>query len=111
MSEQRKIPLTPEAKESFRKFAEQVTGWQVQDTRIKKISVRAFSNRIKRNITSEISVGEELDLNLSDIPHEPVLAIFKADKYLVVTPDKVKNNNRLYLFDEKEVLEVEADTA
>ena len=102
-------PAAAETKETFRRYVEEVTGWHVEETNIKKISVHAFSNRIKRKITSDICVGQELDYFLSEIPHEPVLAIFKANKYLVVTPDKLKSNRIIYLFDEQDVLGVEAD--
>ena len=102
-------PASAETKETFRKYVEEVTGWHVEDPHIKKISVRAFSNRIKRKITLDISVGKELDLLLSEIPHEPVLAIFKADKYLVVTPDTLKPNRIIYLFDQEDVLGIESD--
>lgn len=98
-----------EPREAVRRFAEQITGWQVHDTHIKKISVRAFSSRIKRQIESDIRVGEELDLSLSNVPHEPVLAIFESDKYLVVTPDKIKSNKRVYLFERQEVSGVEKE--
>lgn len=98
-----------EAREAVRKFAEQITGWQVNDTHIKKICVRAFSNRIKKQVQSDICVGEELDLTLSNIPHEPVLAIFESDKYLVVTPDRIKSNKKIYLFERKEVLGIEKE--
>lgn len=98
-----------EAREAVRKFAEQITGWQVNDTHIKKISVRAFSSRIRKNVFSDIRVGEELDLSLSSFPHEPVLAIFESDKYLVVTPDKLKSNRRVYLFERREVVGVEKE--
>jgi len=110
MNEFSNAGLPPEVKESFRRFAESVTGWQISDTNIKKISVRKFSNRIKKHITSEICVGQELDCNLSNIPHEPVLAIFESSpthEYLVVTPDKGKENKTVYLFEEQEVLDVE----
>lgn len=113
MNEFKDFPIPPEVKESFKKFAEQVTGWQVIDSHIKKISVRKFSNRIKRQVTSDICVGQELDTNLSNIPHEPVLAIFESDtshEYLVVTPDKGKENRTVYLFDPEEVLNVEKES-
>lgn len=98
-----------ETREAVRKFAEQITGWQVNDTHIKKISVRAFSSRIKREVQSDIRVGEELDLSLSNIPHEPVLAIFESNKYLVITPEIIKSNKRIYLFEPEEVLGIEKE--
>jgi len=98
-----------EPREAVRKFAEQITGWQVSDTHIKRISVRAFSSRIKRKVQSDIRVGEELDLSLSNIPHEPVLAIFESNKYLVVTPETIKSNKRIYLFEPEEVLGIEKE--
>lgn len=98
-----------EARETVKRFAEQVTGWHLNDTHIRKISVRAFSSRIKKEIQSDICVGEDLNSYLSDIPHEPVLAIFESDKYLVVTPDRVKSNKRVYLFERREVLGVEKE--
>lgn len=98
-----------EAREAIKRFAEQITGWQINDARIKKISVRAFSSRIKREVQSDIRVGEELDLSLSDVPHESVLAIFESKKYLVVTPDKIKANKRVYFFERQEVLGVEEE--
>ena len=113
MSENRKFPIPPEVRESFKKFAEQATGWHVSDAHIKKISVRKFSNRIKREITSDICEGQELDANLSNIPHESVMAIFESDinhEYLVVTPDIGRENSTVYLFDPEEVLEVEKES-
>lgn len=100
-------PAAVETKETFRKYVEEVTGLHVEDTDIRKLRVRTFSNRIRRKVTSDISVGQELDLLLSEIPHEPVLAIFKADKYVVVTPDTIKPNRIIYLFDQEDVLGVE----
>lgn len=102
-------PVPVQVKESLRKFAEQATGWEIRDSGIKKISVRAFSRRIKKYVTSDISVGEELDTNLSNMPHEPVVAIFESRDYLVVTPDKCKCNGTVYLFQEKEVLGIERE--
>lgn len=113
MSEANNFPIPAEVKELFRKFAEQTTGWHIVDPHIKKISVRRFSNRIKKHITSDICVGQELDENLSNIPHEPVLAIFKAtdaNEYLVVTPDKGKSNSTLYMFEPTEVLNIEEES-
>lgn len=111
MYEQIKFPMPPEVKEAFRRFTEHTTGWHVKDTNISKISVRAFSSRIKKYITSDICVGQEMDLNLSNIPHEPVLAIFESDEqpneYLVVTPDKGKENTTVYFFEPRDVLGVE----
>jgi len=52
------FPAGPEVKETFRQFAEQLTGWQVKDTNIKKIKVHAFSDRIKKLVDSNVSVGE-----------------------------------------------------
>lgn len=101
--------VTPEIKEAYRRFAETITGWQVKDTFIKKIKVHAFSNRIKKQINSNITVGEELDSNLSNIPHEPVLAIFESDKYLVVTPDKDSSKGTVYLFEPDEVVNIEKE--
>ncbi|MFZ2357350.1 MAG: hypothetical protein WAW67_06000 [Candidatus Omnitrophota bacterium] len=112
MSENRKFPIPPEVRESFKQFAEQATGWHLKDTHIKKISVRKFSSRIKKQITSDICEGKELDMNLSNIPHEPVLAIFEADQsneYFVVTPDMGRFNKTVYLFEPQEVLEVEKE--
>lgn len=109
MNEDKKNLISPRDKESFRKFVEQTTGWRVKDTNIKKISVRTFSNRIKKQITSEICVGQELDFNLSNIPHEPVMAIFESNDYLVVTPEnnKQRTNTTVYLFGQSEVLSIE----
>jgi len=112
MAENRKFPIPADVREAFKKFAEQATGRHVNDTNIKKINVRTFSNRIKKQIVSEIRVGEELDLNLSNIPHEPVFAIFESDDkhdYLVVTPDKGKSNRTVYFFQEDEVMGVERE--
>ena len=105
------FPASPEVKESFRKFAEQVTGWQVKDTHIKKIKIRAFSDRIKRAVDSNVSVGEELDVNLSNSPHEPVLAIFESDanEYLVVTPNRNSQKGTLYFFNPQEVVGIEKE--
>lgn len=110
MSVNTKFPIPAEVRAEFKKFAEQATGRHVVEENIKKISVRHFSNRIRRQITSEISVGGELDTNLSNIPHEHVLAIFAAensDDYLVVTPDK---GNTVYLFSHDEVIDVEKES-
>jgi len=101
--------ITPEIKESYRKFAEEITGWQVKDTSIKKIKVHSFSGRVKKQIDSNIIVGEELDSNLSNIPHESVLAIFESDKYLVVTPNKYSPKGTVYLFEPSEVLSIERE--
>jgi hypothetical protein len=108
MIRNRIFPTTPEVKESFRKFAEQVTGWQVKDTHIKRIKVHAFSDRIKRPVDSSVSVGEELDTNLSNSPHEAVLAIFEseASEYLVVTPNLNNQKGTLYFFDPQEVVDI-----
>lgn len=109
MNEERKNLISQETKETFRKFAEQTTGWRVKDTNIQKISVRTFSNRIKKQITSDICVGQELNFNLSNIPHEPVIAIFESNDYLVVTPEnnKQRRNTTVYLFEPREVLSIE----
>lgn len=111
MNEDKKNLISPEIRESFRRFAEQTTGWRVKDTNIKKISVRTFSSRIKKQITSDICVGQELNSNLSNIPHEPVLAIFESNDYLVVTPEnnKQRMNTTVYLFEPKEVLNIERE--
>ncbi len=98
-----------EQRELVRRFAEEMTGWPVRDTNIKKISVRAFSKRIKKEVTSDICVGEELDRFLADINPERVLAIFESNEYLVITPDRNAKNRRVYLFDPKEVLNVEKE--
>lgn len=100
-------PPTPVVKETFRKFAEQMTGWEVKDTNIKKIKVHAFSDRIKRPINSDICVGEEIDANLSNTPHEPVLAIFESNEYIVVTPSLRSQEATVYLFDPEEILNIE----
>jgi len=99
-----------EERESFRKFAEQITGWPVKDTKITKIKVNAFSDRIKRNVSSDIQVGQELDLNLANIPHESVLAIFESKEFLVITPDKSSPNGTVYFFDPNKVLDIEKET-
>lgn len=99
--------ILSESKELIRKYAEKITGWQVKDTNIKRIKVKTFSNRIKKFISSEIAVGEELDLNLSNMPHESVLAIFESNEYLVVTPDRNNSKGTLYLFKSNEVLDIE----
>lgn len=102
------FPDSPEAKEALRKFAEQVTGWQIKDSNIKKIKVRTFSDRIKRRIDSDVSVGEELDSNLSNSPHESVLAIFEGrEEYLVVTPNRNNPNGTLYFFEPGQILSIE----
>ncbi|MFA5156233.1 MAG: hypothetical protein WC532_02420 [Candidatus Omnitrophota bacterium] len=108
----RLFPATPETKETFRKFAEQVTGWHVKDTHIKCIKIHAFSDRIKRPVDSNVSVGEELDANLSNSPHEPVLAIFESEdvkEYLVVTPNRNSQKGTLYFFDPQEVIGIEKE--
>ena len=112
MLKNRFLPIPQENKEVFRQFAEQITGWQVKDTHIKKIKVHAFSNRIKRLIDSDISVGEEIDSNLSNGFHESVMAIFESqNEYLVVTPLKNSAHGTVYLFDPQEVLEVTKEEA
>lgn len=105
-----KLPLTDEFRESYRKLAEHLTGWPVKDTHIKKIKVHTFSNRIRKHIDSEITVGEKLDTNLSNIPDEPVLAIFESNEYLVITPDRNKENSTVYLFEPNEILDIEKET-
>ncbi len=109
MNENKQFPIPPEVRERFKRFAEQATGAPVKDTHIKKINVHAFSSRIKRPVFSQINVGDELDLNLSNLPHEQVCAIFEANNYLVVTPDKGKANATVYFFDPSEVSEVERE--
>jgi hypothetical protein len=99
----------PEIKESCRKFAEQVTGWQVRDTNIKKMKVRTFSWRIRRLVESNICVGEYLDFNLSNLPNEQVIAIFESNEYLVVTPNKSDLKGTVYFFPQKEVVAVEKE--
>jgi hypothetical protein len=102
--------MPQEAREALRKFAEQTTGWQVQDTHIKRIHVHKFSSRIRKLVDSEIRVGEEMDLNLANIPHESVFAIFESKDYLVVTPDHhSKTGATVYLFEPDEVTEVEKE--
>jgi hypothetical protein len=105
------FPAAPEIKETFRKFAEQVTGWHVKDTHITKIKVHAFSDRIKKPVDSSVSVGEELDTNLSNSPHESVLAIFEseANEYLVITPNRNNQKGTLYFFDPQEVIGIEKE--
>lgn len=103
------IPPTPVVKENFRKFAEQMTGWEVKDTNIKKIRVHAFSDRIKRPINSDICVGKEIDTNLSNTPHEPVLAIFESNEYIVVTPSPRTQEATVYLFGAGEILNIERE--
>lgn len=101
--------VSPEIKESCRKFAAQVTGWTVTDTNIKKIKVRTFSWRIRRQVACDICVGEELDINLSNLPNEHVMAIFESNEYLVVTPDKGDLKGTVYLFPFNEVAAVEKE--
>ncbi len=103
------FPVLPVIKESFRRFAEQVTGWPVKDTNIKKIKVHTFSGRIRRRVDSDICVGEELDCNLSNMPHEPVLAIFESNEYLVVTPNSGNSKGTVYLFRPEEVVGIERE--
>lgn len=98
-----------ETREAVRRSTEDITGWQVNDTNIKKITVRAFSSCLKKEIRSDICVGEEMNLYLSSIPHQPVLAIFESDKFLVVTPERIKSSKRIYLFERGEVLGVERE--
>ncbi|MDD5431977.1 MAG: hypothetical protein PHO70_03210 [Candidatus Omnitrophica bacterium] len=107
MNETQLLPAVEHSREILKKFAESITGWQVKDTDIKMISVRSFSNRVKRFVISNVCVGEELNENLSDIIHEPVLAIFESNEFLVITPDKIKANKRIYFFNENEVFEIE----
>ena len=87
--------------QSLRKFAEDITGWQVRDTAITGITVRALSRRLHRPVASSIRVGQELSPDLSGAPHEPIGAIFESNQYLVVTPDTV------YFFAPDEVTAVE----
>ncbi len=101
--------VLPEMKDSCRKFAEQVTGWPVKDTNIKKIKVHTFSWRIRKQVYSDICAGEELDLNLSNLPNEQVIAIFESNEYLVVTPNKGNLNGTVYLFPFNEVVAVEKE--
>jgi len=103
------LPLTPEVKETVRRFAETMTGWQVKDTHIKKIKVHAFSPLIKRPIDSDICVGQELDGDLSGVPHEKVLAIFESNEYLVVTPNRNSLEGTVYFFEPREVSVIEKD--
>lgn len=110
MTKNRIFPIPPAVKETFRKFAEEVTGWQVKDTNIKKIKVHAFSSRIKKQIDSEILVGEEIDANISNTPHEPVMAIFEAkDEFLVVTPNINDQKGTIYLFQPNEIISIEKE--
>ncbi len=108
MIKEKVLPVSPVVREAMRRFTEQLTGWQVKDSNIKKIKVRAFSNRVRRHIDSDVNVGEELDSNLSNRPHESVLAIFEArDEYLVITPDKDNLNGTIYFFEPGQVLDIE----
>lgn len=108
MIKDRVLPVSPEVKEALRKFTEQLTGRQVKDSNIKKIKVRAFSNRIRRHVDSDVNVGGELDSNLSNRPHESVVAIFEAkEEYLVVTPDRDNLNGTVYFFEPGQVLSIE----
>lgn len=109
MIKERVLPMTPEKVDLLRKFAEKATGWEIKDTRIKKIKVQSFSNRVRRPIASDICIGEELDLNLSNMPHESVLAIFESKEYIVVTPDKNELNGTVYFFRPQEVVSVERE--
>lgn len=103
------IQVLPEAKEECRKFAEQVTGWAVRDTSIKRIKVHTFSWRMRRQIDSDICCGEALDFNLSNLPNEKVIAIFESEQYLVVTPHKGELKGTVYLFPAQEVVSVEKE--
>ena len=94
-------------KKLVKNIVEQITGCQVRENEISKLKVHAFSNRIKKYIDTEIKVGEEMNLELADIPHTKVLAIFKSKDYLVVTPDTSTENKHIYFFSEDEVSGVE----
>lgn len=106
------FPASPEVKETFRKFAEQVTGWHVKDTHIRTLKIHAFSDRIKKAIDSNVKVGEELDENISNSPHEAVLAIFESEEakeFLVITPNRNSQRGTLYFFGPQEVLSIEKE--
>ncbi|MCU0651981.1 MAG: hypothetical protein MUC39_03465 [Candidatus Omnitrophica bacterium] len=96
-------------REAFKRFAEETTGWHLKDTKIKKISVRTFNSRIKKYITSDICVGEELDGNIFEVNHAPVAGIFESDNYFIVAPDRGRINRTVFLFEDKEVLGVERE--
>ena len=104
MSVTRFLTTSPDTKESLRKFAEGLTGWQVKDTGIKSMRVRALSRSLRRRIDADICVGEELSTDLSSLPHESVLAIFESNAYLVVTPDRNSTQDgTVYIFEPHEV--------
>ena len=97
-----------ETQESLRKFAEGITGWQVKDTTIKRITVKALSRRLHRPVDSDIRVGQELSPDLSGAPHQPVAAIFESNAFLVVTPDSSSaGEGTVYFFGPDEVTAVE----
>lgn len=107
MNKDKIFPVPPDVKESFRKFAEETTGWQVKDTDIKKITVSIFSEHIKKRIVAGICVGDELNTNVSCVYPEPILAIFESNAYLVITPNRGGLRGMPYLFGNEEVLSVE----
>lgn len=109
MTEDSVLPQLLERKESLRKFAESVTGWQVKDTNIKTIKVLHFSGRLKKRISSDICIGKELDENLSNAPHEPVAGIFESNQYLVVTPSRNNLKGTVYFFEQEEVVNIERE--
>jgi hypothetical protein len=101
------FPVPKEAKESFRQFAEQTTGWKVKDTNIKKIVVSKFSNASKKDVVVDISVETISNSNLFDTSSEPILAIFESNTYLVVTPNRGGLRGAPYLFGHDQVISVE----
>lgn len=97
-----------EKKESLRRFAEEITGWQVKDTNIKTIKVMHFSDRMKKRVFSDICIGKELDENLSNVPHEPVVGIFESNDYhLVVTPNRNNLKGTVYFFEQENIINIE----
>jgi hypothetical protein len=108
MSVLRAQAATPETQESLRKFAQDLTGWQVKDAPIKGITVRALSRRLHRLVEADIRVGQELGPDVSSEPHEPVAAIFESNAYLVVTPAlHGAGDKTVYFFQPEEVTRVE----
>ncbi len=99
--------VTSEIRESFRKFAEETTGGKVEDLHIKSILINDRSHRRLGLVL--ITVGKILHPKMSDTPGEPVLAIFKSDEYLVVTPNRGGLRGMPYLFGADEVVSVETE--
>ncbi|HUU56531.1 MAG TPA: hypothetical protein VMW93_04245 [bacterium] len=95
----------PEGLEAIRKFAEETTGWKVEESLIKSILIEDKSGRGFGRV--KIEVGEPLHPGMSDFPGEKVMAIFKSNAYLVITPNRGGIRGMPYLYGLDEIVSLE----